>query len=254
MTYLESQSLRQEQNAAPVILSMGRFQDRFEAPTSGYSKPIETKWTAIRILTFKAGEVILSRGEKITGIYFLKKGVVKVTSKCALVRGRTASDEYISKLVGEGEYFGYQDLILQKETFNHDAQALKECEVHVVPFENIDSKIQNQGNSIRSEVMHQMAKDQALAEENSKYHYLASVGERIAHLISTLGQRFGDKTSEGILIQLKLTRSELAQLAGTINESLSRHLSELKEAGLIEVRGKEIVIKNPEALYLKSGC
>jgi len=90
-------------------------------------------------------------------------------------------------------------------------------------------------------------------EERAKYQYLASVGERIAHTLVDLAQRFGEKTPSGVLLQLKLTRGELAQLAGTINESLSRHLSEMKDENIIEVRGKEILIKDMARLIQRSG-
>ncbi|NUM60096.1 MAG: winged helix-turn-helix domain-containing protein, partial [Bdellovibrionaceae bacterium] len=51
---------------------------------------------------------------------------------------------------------------------------------------------------------------------------------------------------------LKLTRNEFAQLASTINESLSRHLTEFKAEGLIDINGKEIIIKDKQGLKVKS--
>jgi CRP/FNR family transcriptional regulator, cyclic AMP receptor protein len=90
-------------------------------------------------------------------------------------------------------------------------------------------------------------------EKVSQLHYLASVQERIAFQIISLADRFGVETSKGISLNLKLTRNEFAQLASTINESLSRHLTEFKNEGLIDINGKEIIIKNREALAAKSG-
>ena len=90
-------------------------------------------------------------------------------------------------------------------------------------------------------------------QNSNQFHYLASVQERIAYQITSLADRFGVKTSRGISLNLKLTRNEFAQLASTINESLSRHLTEFKNEGLIDINGKEIIILNREALSAKSG-
>jgi CRP-like cAMP-binding protein len=99
----------------------------------------------------------------------------------------------------------------------------------------------------------QLLSDVEGLETVGQLHYLASVQERIAYQLSLLGDKFGVQTAEGLLIGLKLTRNELAQLAGTINESLSRHLTEFKSEGLIELKGKEIIIKDRAGLKLKSG-
>jgi hypothetical protein len=68
-----------------------------------------------------------------------------------------------------------------------------------------------------------------------------------------LADKFGVQTPAGISLNLKLTRNEFAQLASTINESLSRHLTEFKNEGLIELNGKEIIIKDMKSLMAKSG-
>ncbi len=82
---------------------------------------------------------------------------------------------------------------------------------------------------------------------------MASVEERIAYQLILMSEKFGVETEDGVSLNLKLTRNELAQMASTINESLSRHLTEFKNEGLIELNGKEIIIKNKAGLMAKSG-
>ena len=90
-------------------------------------------------------------------------------------------------------------------------------------------------------------------EMTTQLHYLASVQERIAYQLVVLAEKFGVQTPNGISLTLKLTRNEFAQLASTINESLSRHLTEFKAEGLIDLNGKEIIIKDIKGLMAKSG-
>jgi CRP/FNR family transcriptional regulator len=46
------------------------------------------------------------------------------------------------------------------------------------------------------------------------------------------------------LVELKIKKTDLARLLGTISETLSRNLRKLREDGLIEVEGKKIIIKD----------
>lgn len=102
-------------------------------------------------------------------------------------------------------------------------------------------------------VLEQAVSDIENFESTSQLHYLASVQERIAYQLVIMAEKFGVETPQGISLNLKLTRNEFAQLASTINESLSRHLTEFKNEGLIELNGKEILIKNKDGLMKKSG-
>jgi len=231
-----------------VVLSPGRAM--MASSTAGSHNDLSLP--SIRVSTLRPGDSIFRRGDSVEGLYLLKSGVVKVTSKCAVIRGRTTSEDYISKLIGPGEFFGYQDFLLNSQ-HQQEARAVKPVEVHMYPKELVQ-RLMASGGGLATQIMTQMAKHMVLNEERTKYQYLASVGERIAHTLIDLANRFGEKApGGGVLLQLKLTRGELAQLAGTINESLSRHLSEMKEEQIVEVRGKEILIKDMKRLLQRSG-
>ena len=198
-------------------------------------------------LKFKEGAYVFRENEAPKGFYFLKSGALKIVTFRPLTRGRVASSEFINKLVGPGEYFGFKP-VLQGSSYNFYAKALANSEVVLYKPEAL-YHVEHLGR----DVMQQMAKDLENHERNAQLHYLASVQERIAYQLAILAERFGTPAENGISIQLRLTRNELAQLAGTINESLSRHLTEFKTLGLLDVHGKEIVVKNLQALKDLSG-
>jgi len=206
---------------------------------------------SIRVSSVRLGDSIFRRGDNVQGLYQLKTGVVKITSKCAMIRGRTVSEDYISSLIAPGDFFGYQDFLLNRQ-HQQEARAIKMAEVHMYPKELVQRLLAS-GGSFANQFMSQMAKHMLAEEERVKYQYLASVGERIAYTLIDLAHRFGEKIPIGTMLQLKLTRGELAQLAGTINESLSRHLSEMKDDNILEIRGKEILIKDMSLLIQRSG-
>ena len=64
----------------------------------------------------------------------------------------------------------------------------------------------------------------------------------------------GHTTPEGLVVGLGMTKAELASSLGTVPETLSRAFARLRDTGLIEVRGRDVVVKDLKALVrLASG-
>ncbi|MFZ3228816.1 MAG: Crp/Fnr family transcriptional regulator [Pseudobdellovibrio sp.] len=203
------------------------------------------------VVFFNEGDIIFKEGDQAAGLYLMKAGCVKIYVNRDSARGRTTSPEYVTKLLSPGEVFGYKALVLNQPTLDY-AKAIKKTTVWVYKKEVVLKLLANMNPLMRS-ILDQSVLDLNSYEKTNQFHYLASVQERIAYQLVTLADRFGVKTDRGISLNLKLTRNEFAQLASTINESLSRHLTEFKNAGLIDLNGKEIIILNREALAEKSG-
>ena len=132
------------------------------------------------------------------------------------------------------------------------AKAIRPTTVWLYPKDVVLTGLQ-QASPLLKMLLQQAISDIESYEITNQLHYLASVQERIAYQLVVLADKFGVQVPAGISLNLKLTRNEFAQLASTINESLSRHLTEFKNEGLIELNGKEIIIKDMKALMSKSG-
>jgi len=215
------------------------------------SQSLNTFEIPYTIINFDDGDILFNEGEEPKGLYLLKTGCIKVFVNREHARGRTTSPEYVTKLVSPGEVFGYKALVRNLKT-NSYAKAVKPSVVWLYSKDAIFSVLSQVHPLVRN-VLEQAIHDIEKYEKTSQIHYLASVQERIAHQLLNLADRFGNQTPNGISINLKLTRNEFAQLASTINESLSRHLTEFKNEGLIDLNGKEIIIKNKAGLVAKSG-
>lgn len=218
-----------------------------------FDKPVTLQ--PLQLLTLKDNETIYSEGDQPKGLYVVKSGAIKVYVNRKRARGRIASPEFMTKILGPGDIFGYQALV-KNAPHAEVAQTLKPTELAVYSRDSVVMSLKSpslSGVAIGQQLMVQMVKDLERKEKDSELHYLASVQERIAYQLVLLADKFGVHTEKGIHIDLKLTRNELAQLAGTINESLSRHLTEMKTEGIIELVGKEIIVKNKAALLDRSG-
>lgn len=226
------------------ISTVAKMSDENQVISTTSAVPYET-------LHVREGETIFQQGDLPRGLYYVYSGCVKVVVNRSAQRGRTTSDEYVTKLVSPGEFFGYKSLVSGGGQ-RASAKAIKPTTVWLYPKELIMASLAN-ANPVVKMLLEQTVQDIDAFESTSQLHYLASVQERIAYQLVVLSDKFGMKAADGTRLNLKLTRSEFAQLASTINESLSRHLTEFKNEGLIDLNGKEIIIKDREALMKKSG-
>lgn len=204
-----------------------------------------------QVLTFAEGAVIFKEKDKPKGIYVLKSGCVKLYVNRENSRGRTTTPEYVIRLVSPGEYFGYK-AVISNGVFTTTAEAVQTSTVWFYDINSI-AQLTASMHPLMKELLEQSVSEIRNFEKTGQFNYLASVQERIAFQLLELADRFGVQQGNGTSINLKLTRNEFAQLASTINESLSRHLTEFKNEGLIDINGKEIIILNREGLAAKSG-
>lgn len=203
------------------------------------------------IVELEEGDVLFSEGEIPQGLYYVERGCLKMVTKRQQARGRTTTSEYVTKLVSPGEYFGYKALV-RGSPHHGSARAVTSSTVWMYPKDLVLVALRN-SNPLLKQLLTQAVTDIDVYERTSQLHYLASVEERIAYQLVLMAERFGLPAENGIALNLRLTRNEFAQLASTINESLSRHLTDFRKAGLIDVNGKEIIIKDLDGLKAKSG-
>ncbi len=87
-------------------------------------------------------------------------------------------------------------------------------------------------------------------EFQNRYRELATerVERRVARTILRLANQTGRKTEEGILIDIPVTRQDLAEMSGTTLYTVSRTLSQWENQGLVITGRERLVIRYPHGL------
>jgi CRP/FNR family transcriptional regulator len=80
-----------------------------------------------------------------------------------------------------------------------------------------------------------------------------TVRHRLAAFLLRSAQREGRQTPAGTEILLPANNQELASQIGTVRELVSRNLSRLQAAGLIQIDGRTVLISNLKALETELG-
>jgi CRP-like cAMP-binding protein len=74
------------------------------------------------------------------------------------------------------------------------------------------------------------------------------VGSKLAELLLRLGIEHGVENKRGVILALKITHQEMANLIGSTRETVSLTLSQFKRKGLIETEGRKVILADQEGL------
>lgn len=174
-----------------------------------------------------------------TGIFYLEQGKVK--------KYKVDSDgrEQIIYIYTSGEFFGYSAL-LGEQSYGDTAVAIEDsviCYISKEDFEVIlaDSKVLSR--LLLKSLSHEFS---VLANLMAVFSQ-RTVRERIALSLLILQDKYKENQNSEMLISL--SRSDLANMAGTVLETLARVLHDFKSEGIIETLGRKIKILDRDKLY-----
>jgi CRP/FNR family transcriptional regulator, cyclic AMP receptor protein len=98
--------------------------------------------------------------------------------------------------------------------------------------------------SITINVMTEMCVRLRRADESIGNLALLDVYGRVARFLMELGEEDGESSDEGIVLRKVPTQQHIASRIGTSRETVSRALSEFQRRGLIEQRGKGLLVRD----------
>jgi CRP-like cAMP-binding protein len=194
--------------------------------------------------TIKKGEVIFEEGDHINGVFCISSGICKVSKMSS--NGR----DQIIHLVQKGDILGERSLI-NDEVANLKATAINDMEVCFIPREEIIKDLQKNSdfsmNVLRDLAASLKSADNVIVDMAQK-----TVKQRLAEMLINLEDKFGHDLDH--VLNINLSREDIANIIGTATESAIRLLSEFKKEGVISLKGKNISLKNiPELKKIAQG-
>jgi CRP/FNR family transcriptional regulator, polysaccharide utilization system transcription regulator len=189
---------------------------------------------------YKKGQIIFYEDNKPYGLYCMIDGRVKLYKTG--IDGR----QQILRISGPGDILGYRSLFAD-ETYQATAEALEDSNICCID-KNVFFPVLAKDPNLSLEIIKKLAAELRSAEDLATSIAQRSVRERMAELLLILKETYGKDTKDGTLIDLKLSREEMAEMIGITQETAIRLLSEFKGDGLIAVKGRDITILKTEAL------
>jgi CRP/FNR family transcriptional regulator, polysaccharide utilization system transcription regulator len=173
-------------------------------------------------------------------LYYIKKGTVK------LFKTDDYGKEIVLEIFKENDYFGYLAL-MENINYTESALAMEDAELIPIPKEVFLNLLQK-NREVTNKFIKLLTKNVKEKEERMLKLAYAPVRERAADALFNLLNK-----TNPIELKVKITREDLANIVGTAPESLIRTLAEFKNDNIIEVQGREILIKNLEKLKKTAG-
>jgi len=178
---------------------------------------------------FKKNQVIYYEGDKGNGLYLVMGGRVKTTKMAE--DGR----ELMTGIYSADQYLGIQAM-LSNEVYSDTATTLDDSALILIPKEQLEPLL-NLYPEVAREFIKLLANDIREKEEQLLQLAYHSVRKRMAEAILRLQKQQINPTEN-----FKITREDLAAMAGMATETVSRTLSDFKDEGLIEKKGSTITI------------
>jgi len=192
--------------------------------------------------TAEEGSFFFLEGNPATHLFILLEGSVKLTQVTP------DGQQVILEVANPQQEFAVLAL-LEEIDYPVSAQAAKDSSALAWDKESLDVLMKKHPqiaiNALYTVVHHTKEFQHQVRDLSTK-----RVARRIARTLTRLASQTGKKTEEGVLLDMPLTRQDIAEMTGTTLYTVSRVLKKWEEKGLIKSKRAEITITYPHGLVI----
>jgi len=192
------------------------------------------------VQVYRKGEIIFREGAYPAGIFFIQSGKVK---KYML---DSDGKEHIIYVANTEELLGYH-AILSEERYPDSAAALEESTIAFIPKEDFQAVL-DRSPLLNKRLLKTLSHEFAVLANSLSMFAQKSVRERLALQLVVLREKYKVNFKPGMPVEINMSREDLASLVGTGRENVVRMLTEFKESGILETKGRRIIINDVNQL------
>ncbi len=183
---------------------------------------------------FPKNSVIFQQDEEGDTFLFILKGRVKVVIMTK--NGR----EVILSILGKNEFFGEMSLI---DGLPRSATVIAIEDTTIIFLKRKDFlETLRQHPDMMLSLMQEMSKRIRKADERISSLSVLSVYGRVARVLLEIAKEAGKKTPLGYVVENRPTQNEIANMAGTTRETVTRIMNDLMRRGYISMEGRNLII------------
>lgn len=215
------------------VRAVGHFDQLSEAEAEAFARELSAR-------TYEPRELIIVEGDIPLGFYYLRGGKARIF--------RTGPDgrEQSFRLVNPGQTFA-EVPIFDRGRNPASVEALERCEVVLFPSESVLDLVKRNPHVSLSLLLHFARRLRSFTELVEQIS-LQTVPARLARYLYQLAREEGVETSDGIVVPREMTQQDLASLVGSVREVVSRALKVMEDDGIVQIRRKDILICDIDAL------
>jgi len=188
------------------------------------------------LFNYKKNHIIYEEGNNSNFIYLIIKGVIKCH------KFDDQGKELTTALHKEDDLFGYTSFT-QNIPYQETATVLKDTEMVGVSKSEL-KEVLNNNHKLTLELIQLLTDDLKDVKDQLLQMAYGTVHEKTASTIIKFAEKLNRKPDEPI----RISRNDLASVAGIATETLIRTMSNFKKQGLIEMDGRNIKILDLQKL------
>ncbi len=192
-----------------------------------------------RVGYFIAGQRIIMEGSLAKGIYFIESGQVK------LFKTDSRGQELLLRFAAPGDVIGYS-VSENSNEYEVSAMAVLDTRVCFIDF-NAYLNLTTRFPEFAFELLKFYSRELSRMEQKSLKLATMTVPQKVADAILVMESAFGS-SGEMKPLNLVLSRQDIANLAGTTKEQVSKVISDLSSRGIVDTKGKLISILQRDKL------
>jgi len=181
---------------------------------------------------------IFTEGTLPSGIFYLQSGKVKK------YKMDNDGKEQIIYIYNAGEFFGYSS-VLSESKYGDTTVAIENSTISFITTENFN-KILKTSSSFSRLLLKSLSHEFSVMANLMAVLSQRTVRERVALNLLILHDKY--KIDDTAKTYIMLSRSDLANMTGTVVETLARVLHDFKHDQLISINGRKIQLLNIERL------
>jgi len=186
--------------------------------------------------SYKSGETIYHEGDNSNYVFLIYKGVVKS------YKSDEQGKELITALHKDDDLFGFTSF-LHNISYQESATAIENTVVYRLLKQELKN-ILNKNHAVTLDLIDYLTDNVSEIKDQLLQMAYSSVRKKTAVTILQFAEKIRKSSEDGI----RISRSDLASVAGIATETFIRTLSELKKDGLIDIEGRNIKILNMDRL------
>ncbi|MGK9367657.1 Crp/Fnr family transcriptional regulator [Melioribacter sp. Ez-97] len=187
---------------------------------------------------YSKNEVILKEDESGTALFIILSGKVKVS--------RTSEDgkEVILSILSENDFFG-EMAILDGQTRSATVTAIEDSEIFIIQ-RNDFIELLKEHHDVALALLEELTRRLRSADVKIKALSLKDAEGKVATVLLELAESIGKIKQGKVELEKLPVQQDIANMAGTSRETISRTLHSFAKKGLIEIDGPNIRIVDYE--------
>ncbi|GAA4306752.1 hypothetical protein GCM10023149_00120 [Mucilaginibacter gynuensis] len=189
-----------------------------------------------KIRAVKKKQLLYYEGDNAPALYLVISGRLKTIKITKYGR------ELVTGIYNPDDFLGMQALLLN-EPYSETAEAIEDSTICIIPKDIIDYLL-SKNTGLANMFIRILSNNVREKEEQLLQLAYNSVRKRMADVLLRVLKQLGNEDNSTI----KISREDLAAIAGMASETVSRIITDFKNEGLITKKGSTIKIINSEEL------